>query len=172
MMRIPHRTPSRLARQLLVAALLPVALVACGDDERAVPAAANVPGSVDQIERRIGDTTVNVYATQGASLAPEVAAAHGIPRDDDVVLLMISPRRGDMGNITAVPLTVEASMMELQGTPTPIQLKEVVTNGLLDYVGVAEITVPDTVRFVVNLRTPTGETETLSFDREFQALDP
>jgi hypothetical protein len=127
-----------------------------------------VPGSSQQVETRIGETTVYAVAMPTAAIPTEVAAEHGIERRPDLVMLRISGRRGDVGNLVSVPLKVQATSTDLRGQQQTLELKEVLANGLVDYVGTVDADIPDTLRFDIRVTTPEGATEAMQLTREVQ----
>ena len=177
MSRIIERASARHVRLLLGAALI-ATLGACGggpaDGETvtATPAGAPTPGSAQQIEARVGDATINIVAMQTASIPAEVAREHGIVRSEDLVMLMVSPRQGSLGNLSSAPMQVAATVTDLRGQQQALEMKQVVNNGLIDYVGTVQTQLPDTLRFEVQVATPEGVRETLQLTREFQPGPP
>lgn len=130
--------------------------------------AAQMPGSSQQVETRIGDTTVYAVAMPTTAIPAPVAAEHGIERRPDVVMLRISGRRGEAGNVVSAPLKVQATSTDLRGQVQTVELKEAMAAGLVDYVGTVEADIPDTLRFDIRVTTPDGATQTMQLTREVQ----
>ncbi|MFP7722801.1 DUF4426 domain-containing protein [Lysobacter sp. A3-1-A15] len=153
-------------------ALAAVALsTACGNDDPAVnPAAVPItaPGSASQVTAQVGEASVTAVAIQTSQMPAEVAAEHGIEQRDDLVMLRVSPRQGEMGSLSTAPMQVRATMTGLRGTPRDIVLEERRVAGLVDHVGTVEVTLPDTLRFDVTVVSPQGQSGTLEFSREFR----
>lgn len=173
-----HANPvPRAALPALIAAL---ALAGCGGGapttgtESSGPmsaspgAAAQVPGSSQQVETRIGDVSVYAVAMPTVAIPAVVASEHGIERRDDVVMLRVSGRRGESGSEVSVPLQVRARVTDLRGQTQALEMKEVLAAGLVDYVGTVETQIPDTLRFEIGVTTPSGASETLQLTREVQ----
>ncbi|WP_189454573.1 DUF4426 domain-containing protein [Cognatilysobacter bugurensis] len=182
MTRSPALSTS-LPRAGLVAALA-LLLAACGADESPTAAVnanpadpfsgspvgvAQVPGSTQQVETRIGETTVYAVAMPTTSVPVEVAREHGIERREDLVMLRVSGRRGEVGNLTSVPLKVQATATDLRGQVTTLTMEERPTAGLVDYVGAVDADLPDTLRFDIRVTTPDGASETMQLTREVSA---
>lgn len=157
--------------RLFVPLLLAVATTACGDGQRAgggadadagggTTATSMVTGGAQQVEAKIGDATVHVVALQTSTIPDEVAREQDIPRANDLLMLRISGRRG-AGDVTSVPLQVEATAAALNGTPQPLPVRAVEANGLTDYVATFRTTLPNTVRFDIRVKTPEGASQTL-----------
>lgn len=128
--------------------------------------AAQVPGSSQQIETRIGDTTVYAVAMPTAAVPAEVAREHGIERREDLVMLRVSGRSGADGNEISVPLKVQARATDLRGQVTNLTMEERMTAGLADYVGAVEAELPDTLRFDINVTTPDGASQSMQLTRD------
>lgn len=154
------------APRALAALLLGALLAGCGG-ERADEAAPSVPGSAAQVERRIGATVVHAYAMQTSEIPEAVAREHGITRAPEQVMLRVSGRTGD-GEAQSVPLQVAARVSNLQGATQALPVREVAVNGLTDYVATTATSLPDTLRFDVEVTTPDGARETLQLTRDFR----
>lgn len=172
------KTP-RAASPLVLATAL--ALAGCGGAERPAGStqdagpmstspgtAAQVPGSSQQVEKRIGDVTVYAVAMPTVAIPAAVASEHGIERREDVVMLRVSGRRGESGSETSVPLKVQARVTDLRGQAQTLEMKEQPAAGLIDYVGTVETQIPDTLRFDIEVATPSGARDTLQLTREMQ----
>lgn len=146
-------------------------LAACSGEDRANPAAVpiTVPGSASQVEADISEASVTAVAIQTSQLPDEVAAEHGIEQRDDLVMLRISPRQGEIGSISTAPAQVRATVTDLRGRTREIEMEKQVVAELVDHVGTVQITLPETLRFDVTIVSPEGETETLRFSREFRS---
>jgi hypothetical protein len=128
--------------------------------------AAQVPGSSQQVETRIGDTTVYAVAMPTVAVPAEVAREHGIERREDLVMLRVSGRRGEGANVTSVPLRVQATATDLRGQTTTLTMEERMTAGLLDYVGAVDTELPDTLRFDIRVTTPDGASQAMQLTRD------
>lgn len=162
-----------------VSAVLALGLVACGPEESRPGTAATdpataaggteVPGTSAQIERRIGDATVRAYTIQTSMIPESVASEQGIERSPDVVMLRVSGRTDGGGAVGAVPLQVEANVSDLHGSTEALNMREVETHGLIDYVGTVKRAPPDTLRFDIRVTTPDGSSDAMQLERELVA---
>lgn len=160
------------AMRLVGAVALSALLAGCGAEApdlgaSTVPAPA-VPGSAQQVEARIGETWVTAVALQTSQLPAGVAAEHEITQHDDLLMLRVSARHGEIGNISSAPVQVHATVQSLGGGDRTIPLTEHVTNGLVDHVGMVEVELPATLQFEVAIVTAKGERGTLEFSRRFE----
>ena len=144
-----------------------LALVACAPS--ASPPASTVSSSGDASQEavaRAGDVTVRASAVPTLSLSPEIATRYGIERNEDSVLLLVMVRRGT--EESAVGARIQATATDLRGRPRPIEMRELRMGELLDYVGVVEADLPDTLRFDVQVTRNDGGTSNLQFTRDFR----
>lgn len=173
-MSLPAKTvPPATTATRLAGMVLPVLLLAgcAGEEPGATSSPAQppaVPGSAWQVETRVGDASVTAVAIQTSQLPAVVAAEHDIPQRDDLVMLRISARQGDIGNITTAPVEVQAAVTLPAGGSRDIELDEHLVNGLVDHVGTLEVALPATLQFEVAVTTPAGERELLVFSRHFE----
>ena len=143
-----------------------IALTGCGGGGPPVPA-ANVSSAQQETVSRIGDITIRATALQTSALASEVAAQYGIARDDRSVMLLVGVRQGSDAQETALPAHITATVTNLSGQRQPVELRELRSGDLLDYVGTVETSLPDTLRFDINIVREGGASSTMQFSREF-----
>lgn len=154
--------------RLTMAAVLAVGLSACGRGGGAdTPAAPAVPGAPQEAIIRIGDVTIRASVVQTSSLPEAVAMQYGIARSDRLALLLVAIRQGPEAQEVALPATITATAIDLRGRRQDIPMRELRTGELLDYVGTAEIDLPDTVRFELAIVREGGAQSTMQFSREF-----
>lgn len=116
---------------------------------------------------RIGDVTIRASVVQTSTLPEAVAMQYGIERSDRLALLLVAVRQGPEAQETALPATITATAIDLRGRRQEIPMRELRTGDLLDYVGTAEIDLPDTVRFELTIVREGGARSTMQFSREF-----
>lgn len=165
-MRYHLRSATTPLRLLACGAL--VLLASCSGEDRAASPAA-VPGSASQVQADVGEASVTAVAIQTSQLPAEVAAEQGIEQRDDLVMLRVSPRQGDLGDISSAPTQVRATVTDLRGQTRDLELEERVVAGLVDHVGTVQVTLPETLRFNISVVSQEGQTETLELSREFRA---
>ena len=145
-------------------------LAACSGEDRAGNAVPpGVPGSASQVKADVGDASVIAVAIQTSQLPDKVAAEHGIEQRDDLVMLRVSPRLGEPGTITTAPAQVRATVTDLRGHTRELVLEQKKVAGLVDHVGMLQVSLPETLRFDISVVTQQGATETLELTREFQS---
>lgn len=161
------KTPRRAGASLLLAVAGLVA--ACGGTTQpASPDAANAMPREASV--RLGDVVVRATAIPTTTLGEAVAVQYGIVRDHKTVMLLVGVRRArQWAQETALPAQVTASATDLLGKRQAIAMRAVRTGGLVDYVGVATVIPPDTLRFDINALPEGGQRMTLRFNRDFFA---
>ena len=149
---------------LLGAALL----LGCSVDPSS-PATGNRAPSSQQQEStiRIGDTTVRATVLQTALLGELVAGKYGIARAGNQVMLLVGLRQGESNEETSVPARITAIATDLRGQRHTIELRELRSDDLLDYVGTVKVSLPDTLRFELVITLESGAHSTMRFSREF-----
>ncbi len=171
--RLNSSPTSPTAAPRMLAPFLLVFLAACSGAERSASASAElppaVPGSAQQVEAKVGDVSFIAVALQTSQIPATVAAQHGIERRDDLVMLRVSPRQGEPGNIASAPAAVKATVTDLRGHTSVLELDRKVVAGLVDYVATIEVTLPATLRFEITATTPQGKSGTMTLSREFKA---
>lgn len=156
------RAPLSCLPAALAAALL---LAGCGrEPSAAMPAAA---ATQEDAIARAGDISVRASTVPTALLGEAVAREYGITRGDGTVLLLVAVRTGPDGEEASLPATVTAAATDLRGREQAIAVRELRSGELLDYIGVVEVSPPETLRFALKV-TPEGAAPmTLQFNRDF-----
>lgn len=167
-------TPSitRTALRMALAGLLGTALLSgCSADapstDTAGPAPAATATASQDTTIRIGDTTVRATVLQTSALGELVATKYGIERSDNRVMLLVGLRQGESGQASSVPAQVSATTTDLRGQRETIELRPLVSGELVDYVGFVQVTLPDTLRFEVDIQLEDGRRSTMRFSRQF-----
>jgi len=151
--------------RFVLALLLAVAMAGCGGNAPA-PATPAPPAQPEAVSK-IGEVTIRATALQTAALTPEVASRYGISRGDRTVMLLVGVRQGPEMQETALPATITATVTNLSGQRQQIAMRELRSGDLLDYVGTAETSLPDTLRFDLTIVREGGASSTMQFTREF-----
>ena len=140
-------------------------LAACADDAAKPAKRMDTP---QEAVVRDGDVTLRANVIPTSLLQEPMTREYGIPRDDHSVLLMISVRKGPEGFDTSLPATVNASVTNLQGQVQRIAMREMRVGELTDYIGTAEVSPPDTLKFDVKIVREGGAASTMTFSRNFE----
>lgn len=160
-------TFGRRTRMAFSAALLLTA-AACGGGPAQAPAADAAP---QEALAQVGDVRVRATAVPTRTLGEAVARQYGITRTDDTVMLLVSVRKG-ANDATAVslPARVTATAIDLRGNRQAIAMRELRSgegpDALVDAVGIADVDVPDTLRFELDVAYAGGSAQ-LAFARDF-----
>lgn len=156
----------RLSAPLSVCALLAACLLltACGED---APKPAKRIDTPQEAITRIGDVTIRANVVPTAHLNEAVASGYGIARSDGTVLVLVSVRKGPDGQDSALPATITASVANLHGQRGDIAMRELRTGELIDYIGTADVSPPDTLTFDLKIVREGGSASTMQFSRDF-----
>lgn len=151
-------------RCLLLAPML--AIAACSGAQ-APQGAAPSAATANETVSRIGDVTIRASVVQTSTLTEAVAHEYGIVRDERTVLLLVAVRQGPEANESALPAQVTATATDLRGGKHDIVMRELRSGDLLDYVGTVDVSLPDTLRFDLDIVREGGARSTMQFSREF-----
>lgn len=142
-------------------------LTACSGEPPAPVPAATLSGSQDTVVS-IGDVTARATVMPTAMLGSLVADKYGIQRADDRVMLLVGLRRGEGSAEVSVPARIVATASDLRGGRTPVELRELTSGELMDYLGTVQVSLPDTLKFEIDITLEDGARKTMQFTREFQ----
>ncbi|MGO4223115.1 DUF4426 domain-containing protein [Lysobacter sp. TAF61] len=131
------------------------------------PAAPAATAAQGESVSRVGDVSIRANAMQTSALSAPVAGQYGISRADNLVMLLVAVRQGPEAQEVALPARITASATDLRGRRQNIEMRELRSGDLLDYIGTAEVTAPDTLRFDVTIVRENGATSTMQFSRDF-----
>jgi len=153
---------------LAIACAFGLSLAACSaNNAPATAASVAASASAEDAVARVGDVTMHASVMQTSSLDAGVAKDYGITRSDNTVLLLIAVRKGADAQDTALPATIAATATDLSGRKHVLAMRELRTGSLLDYVGTVDVTLPDTLRFDVEIVRENGDRSNMRFNREF-----
>lgn len=156
-------------RRFLLAFCVALTVSGCGGPTSAPPA----PPAPEEAISRIGDVTIRASVLPTTDLNEAIARRYGIVRDEHSVMLLVGVRQGPDAQETALPATITATVTNLSGQRQQMALRELRSgdpstgNVLLDYVGTAETSPPDTLRFDLTIVREGGARSTMQFTREF-----
>ena len=142
-------------------------LTACSGQPAAPVPAATMAESQDTVVT-IGDVTARATVMPTATLGSLVAEKYGIRRADDQVMLLVGLRRGEESAEVSVPARIVATASDLRGGRRPIELRELSSGDLMDYVGTLQLSLPDTLKFEIEITLEDGARKTMQFTRDFQ----
>lgn len=78
----------------------------------------------------------------------------------------VGVRQGDGLQEAALPARITATATDLRGTRTRIDMREIRTGELVDYVGTVRMTPPETLRFELDAEHAAGAPSRLTFSRD------
>lgn len=117
---------------------------------------------------RVGAVAMNISAIQTRQLPAQIAQRYGVAHDARTVLIVVSLREGDEARSTSRSArAVQATVSDLLGRKQNVSLREMRDGDLVDYIGVATVTPPDTLRFEIVAFDQQGQRYRALFNRDF-----
>ena len=93
---------------------------------------------------------MHLTAVQTDKLPEQVVRRYGVPRDARTVLLVMSLRQGEDADARALSAhRIQATATDLLGRKQTVSMREMRDGELIDYIGTAQVSPPDTLRFEV-----------------------
>lgn len=145
------------------ALLLAFVLAGCGG---AAPPEGHATATMEEASVTAGDVSIRASVVPTASLSPAVAGQYGIEPSGGTVMLLVGVRQGPSMRETALSARISAVATDLRGTRTRIELREIRTGELVDYVGTVRMTPPETLRFELEVEHVAGTPDRLVFSRD------
>lgn len=155
---VRHLTRARAHGALLLV------LTACGG---ATPPEGHANATMEEAVVSAGDVRLRASVVPTAGLNQAVADRYGIEPDRGTVMLLVGVRQGPSMRETALPARISAVATDLRGVRTRIDLREIRTGELVDYVGTMRMTPPETLRFELEAEHAAGTPSRLAFSRDF-----
>ncbi|MBX9399797.1 DUF4426 domain-containing protein [Lysobacter sp. BMK333-48F3] len=150
----------------LIPTLVLTGLAGCGREPSSRVAPDPNAARSDEVARD-GDIALRASAIQTRLLSPAIAQRYGAAHDERTVLVVVSLRQGDDATAVALPARVTVVASDLLGRDQALAMREMRDGELLDYVGVATVSPPETLRFEVVAIRADGKRQTLRFHRDF-----
>jgi hypothetical protein len=144
------RTPSPIARLAVTAVL---ALLA---------ATLQVAFAQSHIEER-GDHVLRASTVSASNLPDAMREEHSIPTDPNTAVLNVVVQRKADGATRNVPARIEVEARNTLGAPTPVEMREVVANGMVSYLGVYSFLPREVLDFRITAQ-PKGSDETVTLE--------
>ena len=160
-----RRSCHALQRRIVHVLCTALMLGGCGGGSPLPPsatAAAQAPAVL-----QLGDVTIRASAVPTAVLGEAAAKQYDIARDPRTVLLLVGVRRGPESQETSLPARVRGSAVDLLGRRQEIALREIRSDGFIDYAGSVRISPPETLRFDLVIERDDAAPATLVFNRDF-----
>ncbi len=151
----------------LLAALLLTSVSLAGCDSEPAPRTATPVAVPQEATLTVGDTTIRASVVQTSALNDVIARQYGIERDDGIVMLLVGLRRGPAAEDVSVPARIIANVTDLRGQTQAIEMRELRSGELVDYVGTVQVSLPDTLAFELNIERAGKPAATMQFSREF-----
>ncbi|MBB3344983.1 DUF4426 domain-containing protein [Luteimonas sp. RC10] len=149
-------------RRLPLAAMLALALVACGS-EPPPPVVSGVGNTLAMPERAmLGTAQVEASVVPTARISEAAARQYGVDRGADRVLVLVSVRDGD----ATPPVTVTGHARDLRGVRQSLAFAAVTVDRQVEHIAIARASGPDTLRLEIAVAGADGVRTVLRFSRE------
>ena len=143
----------RRATGLLAGLAAAAALAACtAEPPSRADLAAAAAATLQPAELQQGDVTVRASLAPSRSLNATVAKRDGVQPAPGVQLLLVGVRRGSPQGEEPLAAEVTARARDLRGVWQDVAMREVHSDGFIDYVGTTRVAPPDTLAFEVTVR--------------------
>ena len=150
-----------------IAGIASMLLAACGGTPATQEEiAAQMNAAREPAEARVGDVLVRASIAPSASLGDAIARRYGIERDPRTVLLLVGVRRIEGNAEASLPATLTARVRDLRGVRSRIALREIRSDGFIDYAGEVRVAPPDTLSFEIEAQLEDGTVLPLRFNRD------
>ncbi len=114
-----------------------------------------------------GDVRIDASVAPSASLSPAIAARYGVAPDRGSQLLLVGLRQGPAHAETSLQARVGVRARDLRGVWQDVAMREVRSDGFIDYVGTVRVAPPDTLAFEVTVHRPgVAAPDILRFSRD------
>ena len=147
--------------------VLCTALCGCGgaqDPRPATPIPAEAQGDA---LLQAGDVQVRASVVQASALPPSVARRYGIEPSPQTLLLLVVASKGTDGNGAPVPVQVSTKVTDLRGAEQRVPMRQYREDDAIDSIGTFRTTLPETLRFDLEVGVDGKPPVAMEFDREF-----
>jgi len=143
-------------------------LAGCGRDPSAAgDLAAHAEATRQPAELQVGDVRIHASLAPTATLNATIADRYGVAPGRSAQLLLVGVRQGPAGEEVSLPAQVTARVRDLRGVSQDVVLREVRSDGFIDYAGTVRVTPPDTLAFEITVqRDGAATTDVLRFSRD------
>lgn len=167
MPRLGRWRPIVVACRFVFAISITTLVAACGGDAALSSGSGSDTGAAGEEVTRAGDLSLRVQAIQTDRLPEPVAAAYGVRRSRNDVLVLVALRQGADAVATSPAAEVKVTVSDLLGRSRAIAMRQIVSGDLVDHVGTLRATPPETLRIQVQARPANGEPLSLAITRDF-----
>jgi hypothetical protein len=152
-------------RTVALSVLAAASLIGCGREASTPPQHAANNAANEAV--RIGDVVMNISAIQTDKLPAQIVQRYGASRDAHTVLIVVSMRVGDDATAVSQHLnTIQVTVTDLLGRKQNVAMREMREGELIDYVGTATVSPPDTLHFQIKADSGHG-IYPAQFNRDF-----
>jgi hypothetical protein len=151
----------------ILAALLVSVLAACGGNPDQAELAAHGAAARAPASLQVDDVEISASIAPTAALSPAIAERYGVAPGRGTQLLLVGLRQGPPHQQTSLQAQVSARARDLRGVWQHVPLREVRSEGFIDYAGTVRVAPPDTLAFEISVhREGADAPDILRFSRD------
>jgi hypothetical protein len=126
-------------------------------------AAAPLPALAQAHAEEQGDHILRASTVGARNLPESMREKHDIPLGQNTAVLNVTVQRKADGMTRNVPARLEVEARNTLGAPTPLEMREVVANGMISYLGVYEFLAREVLDFRITAH-PKGTEQSLTLE--------
>ncbi|MFL6591266.1 MAG: DUF4426 domain-containing protein [Luteimonas sp.] len=144
-----------------------MALGGCGGTQNPLPATPIPAEAQGDALLQAGDVQVRASVVQASALPPSVAHRYGIEPAPETLLLLVVANKGADANGKSVPVVVSTKVTDLRGAEQRVPMRQYHEGDAFDSIGTFRTTLPETLRFDLEVGLEGEPPVAMEFVREF-----
>jgi hypothetical protein len=147
--------------------LLCAAFGGCGGAQDSLPATPVPAEAQGDALLQAGGVQVRASVVQSSALPSSVARRYGIEPSPETLLLLVVASKGADGNGASVPVHVSTKVTDLRGAVQSVPMRQYREGDAIDSIGTFRTTLPETLRFDLEVGVEGRPPVAMEFVREF-----
>jgi len=143
------------------------ALGGCGGAQEPLPATPIPAEAQGDALLQAGDVQVRASVVQASALPSSVARRYGIEPSPDTLLLLVVANKGPTADARPVPVQVSTKVTDLRGAEQRVPMRQYREGDAIDSIGTFRTTLPETLRFDLEVSVEGKPPVAMEFVREF-----
>ena len=147
--------------------VLCAALGGCGGAQDPLPATPIPAEAQGDALLQAGDVQVRASVVQASALPSSVARRYGIEPSPETLLLLVVANKGPDVDGKSVPVVVSTKVTDLRGAEQRVPMRQYREGDAIDSIGTFRTTLPETLRFDLEVSVEGKPPVAMEFVREF-----
>ena len=143
------------------------ALGGCGGAQEPLPATPIPAEAQGDALLQAGDVQVRASVVQASALPSSVARRYGIEPSPETLLLLVVANKGPDVDGKSVPVVVSTKVTDLRGAEQRVPMRQYREGDAIDSIGTFRTTLPETLRFDLEVSVEGKPPVAMEFVREF-----